>query len=120
MLAFANNINALIQPARDAVNLLQKIKVGPGAFYHANQIRSKINGQNADAGLKEQYTQIFQDLVQGLGDLRDGVTALAQNYTTLEDAEHMKASELQNAMQNSVNDFTGLVSAAGGSGSGAS
>ncbi|MEV7393539.1 MULTISPECIES: hypothetical protein [unclassified Streptomyces] len=120
MLLFADNIDKLIQPTRDAAGVLQKVQVEPGAFYHANQIRTKVNGPNADAGLKEQYIKVFQDLAQGLGDLRDGVKALAQQYTTLEDAGHMKATDLQNAMQTTTSDFTSLVTDAGGSGSGAS
>ncbi|MDT0464427.1 MULTISPECIES: hypothetical protein [Streptomyces] len=120
MLLFADNIDKLIQPTRDAASVLQKVQVEPGAFYHANQIRTKVNGPNADAGLKEQYIKVFQDLAQGLGDLRDGVKALAQQYTTLEDAGRMKATDLQNAMQTTTSDFTSLVTDAGGSGGGAS
>ncbi|MFE4631701.1 hypothetical protein [Streptomyces mirabilis] len=118
MMLFANNIDKLIQPARDAASVLQKVQAEPGAFYHANQIRTKVNGPNADTGLKEQYIKVFQDLAQGLGDLRDGVKQLAQHYTTLEDAGRMKATDLQNAMQTTASDFTSLVTDAGGAGGG--
>ncbi|MFF7400907.1 hypothetical protein [Streptomyces murinus] len=120
MLLFADNIDKLIQPTRDAATELGKVQAEPGAFYHANQIRTKVNGPNADSGLKESYIKVFQDLAQGLGDLRDGVKQLAQHYTTLEDAGRMKATDLQNAMQSTSSDFTSLVTDAGGSGGGAS
>lgn len=120
MLLFADNIDKLIKPARDAATELQKVQVEPGAFYHANQIRTKVNGPNADSGLKDQYIKVFQDLAQGLGDLRDGIKQLAQHYTTLEDAGKMKATDLQSAMQSTSSDFTSLVTDAGGSGGGAS
>ena len=116
---FAGNIDLLIKPAREAAKDLQLVQVEPGAFYHANQIRTKVNGPNADSGLKEQYIKVFQDLAQGLGDLRDGVRQLAKQYTTLEDAGKMKATDLQSAMQSTSSDFTSLVTDAGGSGGGA-
>ncbi|OIK26141.1 hypothetical protein VT52_017875 [Streptomyces malaysiense] len=120
MLLFADNIDKLIQPTRDAATELGKVQAEPGAFYHANRIRAKVNGPNADSGLKESYIRVFQDLARGLGDLRDGVEQLAQHYTTLEDAGRMKATDLQNAMQSTSSDFTSLVTDAGGSGGGAS
>ncbi|WP_146214582.1 hypothetical protein [Streptomyces sp. ICBB 8177] len=114
MLLFADNVDKLIQPAKDAATKLQGVQAEPGAFYHANQIRTKVNGLNADSGLKEQYIKVFQDLAQGLGDLRDGVKQLAQKYTTLEEAGTMKATDLQNAMQSTDSDFTTMMTDAGG------
>ncbi|MFD8542564.1 hypothetical protein [Streptomyces sp. NPDC059649] len=118
MTMFADNIDKLIKPTADAAAALKHISVAPGAFYHANQVRTKVNGPNADAGLKEQYIKVLADLGQGLGDLRDGIKQLAQKYTTVEEAGKMSAKDLQNAMQASKGDFTTLSNDAGGAGGG--
>ncbi|MCH0567245.1 hypothetical protein [Streptomyces sp. MUM 2J] len=120
MLLCADNIDKLIPFTRRAAALLQEVRVEPGAFYHANQIRAKISGLNADSGLKERYIKVLHDLAQGLGDLRDDLKVLANQYTTLEDAGRMKATDLQKSMQSTSSDFTSLVTDAGGSGGGGS
>jgi hypothetical protein len=120
MLLFADNIDHLVEPVKAAATRLQKAQVEPGAFYHANQIRTKVDGPNADAGLKGQYVKVLQDLSQGLGDLRDGIRGLATKYTSLEDASKMTATELQRAVESSGGDFTSLMTDAGGSGGGSS
>jgi hypothetical protein len=115
MKLFADNIDKLIAPTQAAAKKLDPINVAPGAFYHADQIRTKVNGLNADDGLKAQYGKVLADLVQGLGDLRDGVRQLASNYATLEDANKMTSTDLDKAMQSTSGDFTVLLTDAGGS-----
>src|SRR4051812_16834352 len=46
---FATNIDLLIQPVRDVAAALTDVSVAPGAFYHANVMRTSVNGPNADA-----------------------------------------------------------------------
>ncbi|MEW2520815.1 hypothetical protein [Actinacidiphila alni] len=114
MTLFADNIGKLVPPTQAASKKLEPISVAPGAFYHADQIRTKVSGLNGDAGLKSQYVKVLADLAQGLGDLRDGVTQLAAKYTSLEDANSMTATDLQTAMQSATGDFTALLTDSGG------
>ncbi|BBB02279.1 hypothetical protein RVR_10139 [Actinacidiphila reveromycinica] len=118
MTVFADNIDKLIAPTQAAAKKLDPISVAPGAFYHADQIRTKVNGLNADDGLKAQYGKVLSDLVQGLGDLRDGVRQLASNYSTLEDANKMTSQDLDTAMQSTNGDFSVLLTDAGGASGG--
>jgi hypothetical protein len=53
-------------------------------------------------------------VVQGLGDLRDGVRELASRYATLEDANKMTATDLDKAMQSANGDFSVLLTDSGG------
>ncbi|MEW1862297.1 hypothetical protein OG896_00475 [Streptomyces sp. NBC_00669] len=115
---FADNIDKLIAPTQAAAKKLDPVSTAPGAFYHADQIRSKVNGLNADSGLKAQYGKVLADLVQGLGDLRDGVRQLASRYSTLEDANKMTSQDLQTAMQSADGDFSVLLTDSGGASSG--
>ena len=117
---FANNIDLLIAPTKTASTTLGTVSVAPGAFYHANQMRTTLNGPNADAGLKEQYIKTLSDLGQGLADLRDGVRQLSAKYSTIEDANTMTATDFQTAMSSSQGDFTQMMTDAGGSGSSSS
>jgi hypothetical protein len=113
---FADNIDLLIAPTKTASTTLGTVSVAPGAFYHANEMRTTVNGPNADAGLKEQYIKTLSDLGQGLADLRDGVRQLSAKYTTVEDANTMTATDFQTAMSSSQGDFTQMMTDAGGSG----
>jgi hypothetical protein len=115
MTVFANNINALIDPVLKARAALEPIAVAPGTFYHADQIRTKINGDNGDAGLKAQYSAALEDLHKGLADLHDGVQTLAQKYKTIDDANGMKAQDLSNAMDKPTSDFGAMLQDTGGS-----
>lgn len=113
---FADNIDLLIAPTNTASTTLGDVDVEPGAFYHANKMRTSVNGPNADDGLKEQYIKVLSDLGQGLGDLRDGVRQLSQKYKTIEDANTMTATDLQTAMDLSQGDFSTMMTDAGGTG----
>ncbi|MDI5963750.1 hypothetical protein POF50_026575 [Streptomyces sp. SL13] len=115
---FADNIDKLIAPTQQASQKLGGTSVAPGAFYHADAMRTKVNGPNADDGLKESYVKVLADLGQGLGDLRDGIRSLAQKYSTVEDASTMTSTDLQNALQATSGDFTTLMTDSGGQGGG--
>lgn len=113
---FADNIEKLISPVQKAAAALNPIAVAPGAFYHADTMRTKVSGQNGDDGLKEQYVKVLNDLVNGLTDLHDGVRQLSQKYKTTEDLNGMTAKDFQDAMDSSVTDFNQMMSDGGGSG----
>lgn len=114
---FATNMNALIAPLRTAYSALDNVNVQPGAFYHADQIRSQINGPNGDAGLKSQYQKVISDLVQGLSDIGDAVNQMKQKYKSTEDLNGASATDLQNDFQTVQGDFSTMMSDASGSGS---
>ncbi|WP_405746025.1 hypothetical protein OG422_25520 [Streptomyces sp. NBC_01525] len=113
---FASNIERLISAVQKAGDVLGNVSVAPGAFYHANQIRTKVSGANSDSGLKDAYVKVLADLASGLTDLRDGVRQLSQKYKSIEDANGMKSKDLQDAMESATADFNAMMSDNGGSG----
>lgn len=119
MKLFADNIDALIQPVQRMYSELQNVKaVAPGGFYHGYELKSKVDGPNGGDGLHHQYLLVLHDLANGLADVRDGVRVLAGKYKTMDDAAHMKATDLSKAMSDSGTDFDSLMTDMGGSGSG--
>jgi len=114
---FAQNIGQLIQPVSDALSGLHGVNVQPGAFYHADVIRSKIGGANGDAGLKNNYTLVLNDLKNGLSDLQTAVTQMSAKYKSTEDLNGMKVSDLQNDFDSASSYFNSMTSDNGGSGS---
>ena len=113
---FATNIDLLIQPVRDVATALSDVSVAPGAFYHANVMRTSVNGPNADAGLKKSYGDALTALVRGLTDLRDGVKGLSHKYATTEDANGMTAQDLADAFTTTTADFNTVMTSNGGTG----
>ncbi|MFJ3423105.1 hypothetical protein ACOB87_01320 [Streptomyces sp. YS-B37] len=113
---FATNIDLLIQPVRDVATALTDVSVAPGAFYHANVMRTSVNGPNADAGLKKSYGDALTALVRGLTDLRDGVKGLSHKYATTEDANGMTAQDLADAFTTTTADFNTVMTSNGGTG----
>ncbi|MEW2168010.1 hypothetical protein AB0912_34205 [Streptomyces sp. NPDC007084] len=113
---FATNIGLLIQPVRDVADGLADVSIAPGAFYHANVMRTEVNGPNADAGLKKSYGDALSALVKGLTDLRDGVKQLSHDYGTTEEANNMTATDLATALGNTANDFNTMMTSNGGTG----
>ncbi|MCG7202652.1 hypothetical protein [Streptomyces arenae] len=113
---FAGNIDLLIQPVRDVATGLSDVAVAPGAFYHANKMRTTVNGANADDGLKKSYGDALSALVRGLTDLRDGVRGLSRKYATTEDANSMTAQDLADAFTTTTADFNTMMTSNGGSG----
>ncbi|MFE4630173.1 hypothetical protein [Streptomyces mirabilis] len=113
---FANNIDRLIQPVRDVATGLSDVAVAPGAFYHANKMRTDVNGPNADDGLKKSYSEALSALVRGLTDLRDGVRGLSRKYATAEEANNMTAQDLADAFTTTTADFNTMMTSNGGSG----
>jgi hypothetical protein len=112
---FARNMDSLIKPVQDAANLLAGVAVAPGAFYHANEIRGKVSGPNGDHGIKENYTKVLNDLANGLADIRNGVQELIKSYSSIEEANGMKAKDLQGAMEAAGGDFGAMMTDNGGS-----
>ncbi|MCG6500408.1 hypothetical protein [Kitasatospora sp. A2-31] len=113
---FAANIDRLIAPMNAVITALDGVSVAPGAFYHANLMRNKVNGPNGDDGLKKDFGDALASLVTGLTDLRDGVRSLSAKYRTTEEANAMTARDFQLAMTDAVGDFNAVVTAAGGTG----
>ncbi len=113
---FASNIDLLIQPVRDVATGLDDVAIAPGAFYHANVMRTSVNGPNADAGLKKSYGDALSALVRGLTDLRDGVKGLSHKYATTEDANGMTAQDLADAFTTTTADFNTVMTSNGGTG----
>jgi hypothetical protein len=113
--AFATYMGELIPTLNNLLPDLKLVDVQPGAFYHADQIRAVINGLNADAGLKNKFTLVIADLVQGLTDIQTAVTTMSSKYKSTEDVNNMSVTDLQNEFQTVQSDFTTLMNDAGGS-----
>jgi hypothetical protein len=118
---FATNMDALLKPVQDAVTYLQdNTDVRAGAFYHGNTIRTNVNGPNADGGLKKAVGSVLSDLAQGITDIATGVRAISAKYKSIHDETVLKASDVQNYMQQAQADFDAVVKDGGGSGGGGS
>src|SRR5215470_9296546 len=114
----AGNIDKLIDPVKKALSTLPpNLMVAPGAFYHANKIRSSVTGANGDddGALKTQFVKVLSDLVNGLTDISGGVRTLIASYKNNDDLSRMKAKDLSDAMSGATDDFNGLMSDGGGS-----
>ncbi|MCF3964934.1 hypothetical protein [Streptomyces fuscigenes] len=116
MKLFADNLDLLLQPLQKASDALTPVTVASGAFYHANQIRTKVTGTNGDDGIKAQYIKVLSDLTNGLTDLREGVKTLAAKYKTIDDANGMKSKDLTDAMDGVTDDFNSMMTDNGGTG----
>lgn len=95
---FAKNIGILIAaggPLRTAQLQLSGVNAQPGAFYHADQIRTKIGGANGDAGLKAQFTLILNDLLNGLTTVQTAMQDLSTKYKSTEEANGISVKDLQ-------------------------
>jgi hypothetical protein len=117
---FASNVQALIAPVEAARTQIQGTSVQPGAFYHADVMRSAINGSGSGSGssspgLAAQYEKVLTDLANGLTDVHTAVTSLANKYTSTEELNSMSASDLQTTMSDAVGDFNSLITDDGGS-----
>lgn len=114
---FADNIDKLITPLKSAQERLATVAVAPGAFYHANVMRTQVNGPNSDSGLKKSYIDALSALITGLTDTRDGARKLSHDYQAGEDGNSMSAKKLAEAFGNAPGDFDRMMTANGGSGS---
>jgi hypothetical protein len=113
---FATNMDSLVQPVQKAATLLSSdVDVRPGSFYHANVMRTNLNGANADSGLKKSVGTVLGDLAQGITDIAAGVRALSAKYKTIDDDTTVTATDLRTAMQSAQADFAALIKDAGGS-----
>ncbi|KUO17517.1 hypothetical protein [Streptomyces dysideae] len=109
MEVFASNIERLIAPCQKAHQALKGVDVHPGAFFHANLMRSKISGGGGEAGgIKDAYTKILDDLADGLTDLCNGVRLMSKKYASTEEANEMTAKELDEYVHRAGSDFQAL------------
>jgi hypothetical protein len=113
---FANYVGELIPPLNALTPQLNAVDVQPGAFYHADQIRNAVNGQNGDSGLKNKFQLVIGDLVQGLTDLQGAVQNMSAKYSSTEDLNNSSVTDLQNTFQTVTSDFNSMMNDAGGPG----
>jgi len=106
---FASNIEQLIAPVQRCQQTLKGVDIRPGAFFHANLIRSKVSGGGGESGgIKDAYSKILDDLADGLTDLCSGVRNMAKQYDSTEEANKMTAKELEEYMYRAGSDFQAL------------
>jgi hypothetical protein len=109
MEAFAKNIEQLIAPVQKAHQALKGVDVRPGAFYHANLVRSKVSGGGGEAGgLKDAYGKILDDLADGLTDLCNGIRLMSKEYDSTEEANEMAAKDLEEYVYRAGSAFQAL------------
>ncbi|MGW4826376.1 hypothetical protein ACWEOG_02250 [Amycolatopsis japonica] len=101
---FASALEQLEGPLREAISQLRTVDVHPGAFYHANQIRSKVNG-TGDTGLKASYLASLDSVLEGVMDIRNGIRTLSQKYQSTEDQNKVTAEDVQQQMKEAQGDF---------------
>ncbi|MFE4019621.1 hypothetical protein ACFXPZ_19745 [Streptomyces sp. NPDC059101] len=105
----ARNIESLKEPVKDAMDRLRQIRVAPGSFYDADQLKSKTVGANADGGLKDQMVKALSDLYNGLSDVSDAMRTLSRNYSTAEEANGIKAADLRKSIERAQADFGAML-----------
>ncbi|MEY9932112.1 hypothetical protein ABH926_006761 [Catenulispora sp. GP43] len=115
---FADHIKSLQDPVNGLVTTLKKMTpVQPGAFYHADMIRTNISGDNGDGGIQAKYHTALSDLGNGLLSVHNAVSALTLKYKTTEEANKADAGDVQKAFNGAQGYFSGVVSDTGGGGS---
>jgi hypothetical protein len=113
LLAYANYLETLIPNVESAKNDLTNVNVQPGAFYDADNMRTKINGTG---GLSGQFQLMLGDLINGLTSIKLGLLDLATKYSDTESLNQMSVNDLQNEFDTAGNYFSNLMSDGGGSG----
>ncbi|MBL1090682.1 MULTISPECIES: hypothetical protein [Streptomyces] len=110
----ARNIESLKAPVKDAMDRLRQVRVAPGSFYDADQLKTKTVGANADGGLKDQMVKALSDLYNGLTDVSDAMRTASRNYSTAEEANGMKAADLRKSIERAQADFGAMLKDTGG------
>ncbi|MEW2625027.1 hypothetical protein [Streptomyces sp. NPDC048106] len=108
---FAKNVAALVPHVVEARNRMASgtaSVVHPGGFYDAYQLRSQTSGPNGGAGLQGKYYNVLADLAEGLQDVSNGMQKLSKKYSTTEELNRMKTSDLLEALGNASADFQRL------------
>lgn len=115
---FATNVKALQEPVNALVKTLKGMTpVQPGAFYHADLIRTNISGDNGDGGIQAKYRTAVNDLGNGLVSLHDAVVTLSTKYKSTEEANKGTAGDVNKAFNGASGYFGGVVTDTGGTGS---
>jgi hypothetical protein len=113
---FVENVKSLLTPVNDLLTTIKGMPaVQPGAFYHADVIRSNINGDSGDGGLKSKYRSVVTDLGNGLTDLHEAIHGLSLKYKSTEEANKGTADDVTRALNGSQSYFGGIITDAGGS-----
>jgi hypothetical protein len=86
-------LNLMITAAYDRLASVRPVQ--PGAFGQANDVRTKVNGEN---GLVAGHMNVLNDLNNGFVELRDGMRGLALRYQNVEDANSITAETFDNAV----------------------
>ncbi|MFF7705285.1 hypothetical protein [Streptomyces lydicus] len=110
----ARNIESLKEPVKDAMDRLRQVRIAPGSFYDADQLKTKTVGANADGGLKDQMVKALSDLYNGLTDVSDAMRTLSKNYSTAEEANGIKAADLGKSIERAQADFGAMLKDTGG------
>jgi hypothetical protein len=109
MEVFAKLIGQLIAPVQQCQQALKGVDVRPGAFYHANLMRSKVSGGGGESGgAKGAYIKVLDDLADGLTDLCNGIRSMSKVYDSTEEANKMGAKELDEYMHRAGAAFQAL------------
>ena len=108
MEAIANHIETLIPYVQRAQTAVSRVSVAPGAFYHANLLRTKVMGSDGQGGLKDGCEKTLTDVANGLTDFCTGLRAMSKKYQTIEEANKMKADDVQNYMADATPDFNAV------------
>jgi hypothetical protein len=112
---FIGNMGKLATPVSGLISKMQTMKpVQPGAFYHADQIRAAISGDNGDGGLQHRHRLAATDLNNGLVALQNAMKGLSSKYKTTEELNKGAAQEVQQALSSVSGSFGGVVTDAGG------
>jgi hypothetical protein len=115
---FASNMGMLVSPVKNALSMLQAMPpVAPGQFYHAYQIEDKVDGTGGTGGLVSSYTSVLNELADGLTSIQSAATAMSKKYTTIDELNNAKVSDLDNDFDTAQSEFGSMMTANGGTAS---
>jgi hypothetical protein len=115
---FADNLDTIADAlgrARTRLDQLQPVRAGGSEFVEAQNLASKITGNNGGEGLQENFVTSLTALRTALMDSAEGIRKIAGNYSTIEEINQKAGSDLNQLLQQAQGDLQKLQAATGGS-----
>jgi len=106
---FATNIGAIIPIVNHAITRLGPVHAEPGAFFHADQMRNKIQGSDGTGGAKASYAKVLNDLVNALTALESETRAMSKKYKNIDELNTLSANDLNKNFSESSGYFGSMI-----------
>jgi hypothetical protein len=114
----ANNLDTLNSSVDSAFSKLSGLTpLAPGAFWDAYQLKAAVGspGDGSTSDLVNSYMAVLTDLGAGLKDIQNALQQMKSTYTTFDQLNQMKVSDLDTDLNSAESNFTTMMTANGGS-----